>query len=231
MRRRPPLFLGEEARADEHQHDSGSFEVAGDEGAVVAPYLIGVDVDDDRITPKPVDQPIGQPAGCLPRVGTPIADEDDAHQYLTSRLEDAAMMPASPCRRHSHNWAESPNALASKKCATSPSPSAGPNDRRPLSAGGPSSGAFGDTTTIAVPSALWLVEVGERGPVPGPLRAEPDLQDARPVIELLLGDGFVVLTEGKSRLGGDLDLDALEAYFAANSPVPPGPQDRITLVP
>jgi len=45
------------------------------------------------------------------------------------------------------------------------------------------------------------------------------------------GDGFTVLTEGTSRLGGDLDLDALEAYFAANPPVPPGPQDRITLVP
>jgi len=42
------------------------------------------------------------------------------------------------------------------------------------------------------------------------------------------GDNFAVLPEGTNRLGGDLDSDALEAYFAANSPVPPGPQDRIT---
>jgi 5'-nucleotidase len=45
------------------------------------------------------------------------------------------------------------------------------------------------------------------------------------------GDNFSVLVEGTDRLGGDLDSDALEAYFAANSPVPPGPQDRITQVP
>jgi 5'-nucleotidase len=42
------------------------------------------------------------------------------------------------------------------------------------------------------------------------------------------GDNFAVLPEGTNRLGGDLDSDALEAYFAANSPVPPGSQDRIT---
>ena len=45
------------------------------------------------------------------------------------------------------------------------------------------------------------------------------------------GDNFSVLREGTDRLGGDLDLDALEAYFAANSPVSPGPQDRILMVP
>ena len=41
------------------------------------------------------------------------------------------------------------------------------------------------------------------------------------------GDGFTVLREGASRLGGALDLDALAAYFAAHSPVAPGARDRI----
>jgi 5'-nucleotidase len=45
------------------------------------------------------------------------------------------------------------------------------------------------------------------------------------------GDGFFVLVEGTDRLGGAVDTDAFEAYFAANSPVPPGPQNRITQVP
>lgn len=44
------------------------------------------------------------------------------------------------------------------------------------------------------------------------------------------GDNFVVLTAGTNRLGGDVDLDALVAYFGANSPVPPGPQNRITRI-
>lgn len=42
------------------------------------------------------------------------------------------------------------------------------------------------------------------------------------------GDAFRVLREGTDRLGGDIDLDALEDYFTAHSPVAPGPQDRIT---
>jgi len=42
------------------------------------------------------------------------------------------------------------------------------------------------------------------------------------------GDRFTVLIGGTDRLGGEIDLDALVAYFGANSPVPPGPQDRIT---
>lgn len=45
------------------------------------------------------------------------------------------------------------------------------------------------------------------------------------------GDRFAVLTEGTDRLGGAVDLDAVEAYFAAFSPVAPGPQNRITQVP
>lgn len=45
------------------------------------------------------------------------------------------------------------------------------------------------------------------------------------------GDGFAVLVQGTNRLGGEVDTDALEKYFAANSPVAPGPQDRITQVP
>ena len=42
------------------------------------------------------------------------------------------------------------------------------------------------------------------------------------------GDRFAVLPDGTDRLGGDIDLDALEAYFVAHSPVAPGPQNRIT---
>lgn len=46
------------------------------------------------------------------------------------------------------------------------------------------------------------------------------------------GDNFFVLRQGTDRLGGALDLDAVEAYFAAaQGPVAPGPQDRITVVP
>jgi 5'-nucleotidase len=43
------------------------------------------------------------------------------------------------------------------------------------------------------------------------------------------GDNFTVLAQGTNRLGGAVDLDALVDYFAANSPVPPGPQTRITV--
>jgi 5'-nucleotidase len=45
------------------------------------------------------------------------------------------------------------------------------------------------------------------------------------------GDGFPILKAGTSRQGGAVDTDAFAAYFAANSPVPPGPQNRITLLP
>jgi 5'-nucleotidase len=45
------------------------------------------------------------------------------------------------------------------------------------------------------------------------------------------GDGFTTLLAGTGRLGGAVDVDALEAYFVANSPVAPGPQNRITLLP
>ncbi len=41
------------------------------------------------------------------------------------------------------------------------------------------------------------------------------------------GDNFSVLTAGTDRLGGEIDLDALVTYFD-DSPVAPGPQDRIT---
>jgi 5'-nucleotidase len=44
------------------------------------------------------------------------------------------------------------------------------------------------------------------------------------------GDNFAVLVDGTNRLGGDVDLDALVAYFGANSPVAPGAQDRISRV-
>lgn len=42
------------------------------------------------------------------------------------------------------------------------------------------------------------------------------------------GDGFTVFNQGTSQLGGEVDLDALVAYFAANATVAPGPQNRIT---
>jgi 5'-nucleotidase len=45
------------------------------------------------------------------------------------------------------------------------------------------------------------------------------------------GDGFSVLRDGTNRMGGAVDTDAFEAYFVANSPVAPGPQNRITTVP
>ena len=42
------------------------------------------------------------------------------------------------------------------------------------------------------------------------------------------GDNFSVFNLGTDQLGGDVDLDALEAYFtAAGAPVAPGPQNRI----
>ena len=45
------------------------------------------------------------------------------------------------------------------------------------------------------------------------------------------GDNFPIFTEGTNRLNGVQDLEALESYFAVNSPVAPGLQDRITLTP
>ena len=46
------------------------------------------------------------------------------------------------------------------------------------------------------------------------------------------GDNFIVLSEGTDRLGGAVDLDALEAYFvAAGGPVAPPALDRITQEP
>ncbi|HEY7070504.1 MAG TPA: 5'-nucleotidase C-terminal domain-containing protein [Acidimicrobiales bacterium] len=45
------------------------------------------------------------------------------------------------------------------------------------------------------------------------------------------GDGFTVLNGGTDRLGGAVDLDALEDHFTANpAGVAPGPQNRITRI-
>ena len=44
------------------------------------------------------------------------------------------------------------------------------------------------------------------------------------------GDSFPILVQGTNRLGGEVDTDALERYIAANSPVAPGPQNRIVRV-
>ncbi len=45
------------------------------------------------------------------------------------------------------------------------------------------------------------------------------------------GDGFTTLLAGTDLLTGMIDLDAFVAYLTANSPVPPGPQNRITKLP
>ena len=42
------------------------------------------------------------------------------------------------------------------------------------------------------------------------------------------GDGFSIFTQCTNPLGGEIDLDVLVTYFEANSPVGPGPQNRIT---
>lgn len=44
------------------------------------------------------------------------------------------------------------------------------------------------------------------------------------------GDNFGVFNLGTDQLGGDVDVDAFEAYLAARSPVAPGAQDRIIKV-
>jgi 5'-nucleotidase len=42
------------------------------------------------------------------------------------------------------------------------------------------------------------------------------------------GDNFTVFNQGTDSLGGDQDVDALEAYIAANSPLAPPATNRIT---
>lgn len=44
------------------------------------------------------------------------------------------------------------------------------------------------------------------------------------------GDNFTTFASGSNRLGGALDIDALSDYLKANSPVPPGPMNRITRI-
>ncbi|MDQ0606966.1 5'-nucleotidase [Variovorax sp. W1I1] len=45
------------------------------------------------------------------------------------------------------------------------------------------------------------------------------------------GDNFTVFNQGTDTLGGDQDVDALEAYIKANSPLAPPATDRITVLP
>ncbi|HSK51504.1 MAG TPA: bifunctional metallophosphatase/5'-nucleotidase [Clostridia bacterium] len=45
------------------------------------------------------------------------------------------------------------------------------------------------------------------------------------------GDNFSTFTQCTDPLGGEIDLDALVRYFEDNSPIAPGPQDRITVLP
>lgn len=42
------------------------------------------------------------------------------------------------------------------------------------------------------------------------------------------GGNFPALLEGTDRLGGEIDVDALVTYLEGNSPIAPGPQNRIT---
>jgi 5'-nucleotidase len=44
------------------------------------------------------------------------------------------------------------------------------------------------------------------------------------------GDGFTVLKEGSAQQFGVYDVDALYAFFQANSPLSPAPTDRIVRV-
>ena len=44
------------------------------------------------------------------------------------------------------------------------------------------------------------------------------------------GDGFTVLAEGTERRGGPVDVDALEAWLKAHSPLSPPETNRITRV-
>lgn len=44
------------------------------------------------------------------------------------------------------------------------------------------------------------------------------------------GDNFTLSTKGTNDLGGELDVDALEAYLRANSPLSPPATDRITRI-
>jgi 5'-nucleotidase len=45
------------------------------------------------------------------------------------------------------------------------------------------------------------------------------------------GDGCTVFRDGTDKMAGIIDLDALVDYFANNSPVAPGPKNRITILP
>ncbi|HEU4535503.1 MAG TPA: 5'-nucleotidase, partial [Polyangiaceae bacterium] len=45
------------------------------------------------------------------------------------------------------------------------------------------------------------------------------------------GDDFAVFAQGVDRVGGPVDLEAIEAYLAAHSPASPPALDRITLLP
>ena len=45
------------------------------------------------------------------------------------------------------------------------------------------------------------------------------------------GDSFPTLAQGTNRLGGEVDTDAIERYLTDFSPVAPGPQNRITVIP
>jgi 5'-nucleotidase len=45
------------------------------------------------------------------------------------------------------------------------------------------------------------------------------------------GDGFTIFNQGTDRLVGTVDINALVDYLSANSPVSPGPMNRITIIP
>jgi 5'-nucleotidase len=45
------------------------------------------------------------------------------------------------------------------------------------------------------------------------------------------GDGFSVFTQGTNRFSGAVDSEVFADYVGAESPLAPGPQDRITLLP
>jgi 5'-nucleotidase len=74
---------------------------------------------------------------------------------------------------------------------------------------------------------------GERVPIEGIMLNGQPVEPAgkyRVTVNSFLasgGDYFTVLTEGTERKIGSLDVDALVRYFGANSPISPGPPNRI----
>lgn len=99
------------------------------------------------------------------------------------------------------------------------------------------------TTRILQPSAGFAYTWSASGPVGDKVDPASLTLDGQPVdpeasyrvtVNSFLasgGDGFTVFAAGTDRLGGALDLDALEAYLVANDPLSSPALDRIAVIP